>query len=152
MVRQVPCEMAVEISVIIPAYNEKRYLPRLLTDVARAKQRYRRGTNAIEVVVADNGSTDGTVQTADQFGCRVAPVIPRRIGAVRNGGARVAVGRIVAFVDADTQIHPETFNAIDDYFADDIRVVGVTGVLPERRSFGIDLTWLMLGLITALLY
>ena len=42
--------MAVDISVIIPAYNEKRYLPRLLSDVARARQRYRRGTDAIEVV------------------------------------------------------------------------------------------------------
>ena len=70
---------------------------------------------------------------------------------MRNGGARAAQGRILAFVDADTRINPETFNAIDDYFAGDVRVVGATGILPERRSVGIDLTWLILGLTTMLL-
>jgi glycosyltransferase involved in cell wall biosynthesis len=143
--------MTVEISVVVPAFNEERCLPRLLDDIAQAKQRYRRGANAVEVVVADNGSTDATARIAEQHGGRVVSVIPRRIGAVRNGGARAAQGQILAFVDADTRLHPETFNAIDNYFADGTRVVGATGILPERRSLGIDLTWLMLGLTSALL-
>ena len=36
----------------------------------------------------------------------------RRIGAVRNAGAAVAGGAVVAFIDADSEIHPETFNVI----------------------------------------
>ena len=140
-----------EISVVIPTFNESRYLPRLLAGVEQARSRYRRGIDTIEVIVADNGSTDDTVAIAKAHGCLVAPVAKRIIGAVRNGGAQVARGNIVAFVDADTQIHTETFNAIDDYFAPGTRIVGVTGARPERRSRGIDVTWGILGTLTVLL-
>ena len=143
--------MRVSISVIIPAYNEERSLPRLLSDIAAAKTRYRRGADAIEVIVADNGSSDNTTTIAAAWGARVVTVTLRRIGAVRNGGAAASVGDILAFVDADTRIHPETFNAADDFFANDSKVVGATGILPERRSLGIDTTWLMLAVTTALL-
>src|SRR5262252_8697986 len=75
------------LSVIIPAYNEEKYLPRLLAGIAAARARYRRGAGAVEVVVADNGSTDATAEVAEARGCRVVPVSKRVIGAARNGGA-----------------------------------------------------------------
>jgi glycosyltransferase involved in cell wall biosynthesis len=143
--------MPVEISVVIPAFNEERCLSRLLDDIAEARRRYRLGSENIEVIIADNGSTDGTVSIAVAHGCTVAPVTKRVIAAVRNGGARAARGNFVSFVDADTQLHPETFNAIDDYFADGTRILGVSGALPERRSLGIDVTWGILGSLTVLL-
>ncbi|MDQ6827645.1 MAG: glycosyltransferase [Gemmatimonadota bacterium] len=59
---------AIGISVIIPAYNEERFLPRLLADIADARARYRPGTESIEVIVADNGSTDGTIDAAESYG------------------------------------------------------------------------------------
>jgi glycosyltransferase involved in cell wall biosynthesis len=143
--------MSVTISVVIPAYNEELTLPRLLSDIATAKSSYRRGPEAVEVIVADNGSTDKTHTIAATSGARVVNVALRRIGAVRNGGAAASVGGLLAFVDADTRIHPETFNAIDDLFANGSYVVGASGILPERRSLGIDATWLMLAVTTALL-
>jgi glycosyltransferase involved in cell wall biosynthesis len=133
------------ISVVIPAYNEERYLPRLLATLQVA-----RGSRPdIEVIVADNGSRDGTVAIARASGCRVVHAIPRRIGAVRNAGAREARGAILAFVDADFQVHPASFTAIDAFFADPRCMAAMSGAVPERRSLPIDLSWLMLGALTA---
>ena len=78
-------------SVIIPAYNEERYLPRLLDSIEVARANYSGGRDQIEVVVADNASTDRTAEVASEHGARVVHVAKRRIGAARNGGARTAL-------------------------------------------------------------
>ena len=101
------------ISLIIPARNESLWLPSLLDSVDVATARYCRGPGAVEVIVADNVSTDETAEIARSRGCRVVSVEKRVIGAVRNGGARAAAGEIFAFVDADSRIHPATFDVID---------------------------------------
>ena len=131
-------------SLIIPAYNEEAYLPRLLDTVDRARERYRAGAGAIEVIVADNASTDGTARIAHARGCRVMAVGKRVIGAARNGGARAARGEILAFIDADSQIHPETFNEIDRILAGGDVIGGTTGVRFERRSPGLACTYALL--------
>lgn len=133
-----------DISLIIPAYNEAGFLPRLLDTVAVARARYRGGADAIEVIVADNSSTDDTAALARSRGCLVATVITRRIGAVRNGGAALATAPIICFVDADMQIHPDSFNAIAGAMRDGKVVGGATGVTLERWSAGIAITFAMI--------
>jgi glycosyltransferase involved in cell wall biosynthesis len=128
-------------SLIIPAYNEEGYLPRLLDTVDAARAQYRHGADAVEVIVADNASTDGTAKIAEERGCRVAYVEKRMIAASRNGGASVARGRIFGFIDADSQIHPDTFNAIEDALATGKYVGGATGVKLERMSLGIAVAY-----------
>jgi glycosyltransferase involved in cell wall biosynthesis len=128
------------LSLIIPARNEEFYLPRLLDTVDLARTRFRGGSDAVEVIVADNVSTDRTADIARQRGCRVVCVEKRVIAAARNGGARAARGEILAFADADNRIHPETFNAIDALMASGRVVAGATGVRLERLSVGIALT------------
>ncbi len=134
-------------SLIVPARNEERYLPRLLDTVDAARARFRGGPDAVEVIVADNASTDYTAQIARRRGCRVVTVEKRVIGAVRNGGARAARGEILAFVDADTRIHPETFNAIEQELASGRVVGGASGVRPERLSPGVAATEALLLLL-----
>ena len=129
------------VSLVIPAYNEARYLPRLLESVTVARKNYRRGADDVEVVVADNQSNDGTAAIARERGCAVVQIAERRIASVRNGGAEAAVGEILCFVDADSKIHPETFNAIEDALATGRVVAGATGVFMERWSLGIAATW-----------
>jgi glycosyltransferase involved in cell wall biosynthesis len=131
------------ISLVIPAYNEAELLPRLLDSVEAARGRFRHGLAAIEVIVADNRSTDATATIARERGCTVVPVEKRCIGAVRNRGAAAARGELLAFVDADARLHPDTFNAIDAAMASGRFVAGATGVRMERWSPGIVAAWIM---------
>ena len=128
-------------SLVIPAYNEERLLGRLLDSVDVARAAFGPG-EAIEVIVADNMSTDRTAQIAAERGCRVVTARKRVIAAVRNAGACAARGQILAFVDADTQVHPRTFVAIDRALATGRVVAGATGARLERWSLGIALTYL----------
>ena len=76
--------MGVRFSVVIPARNEEAYLPRLLETVEAARTSYEGGPETIEVIVADNVSTDRTASLARSKGARVVSVGKRVIGAVRN--------------------------------------------------------------------
>jgi len=131
----------IRFSLVIPAHNEERLLPRLLDSVEVAREQWRGGSAAIEVIVADNVSTDRTAEIARARGCKVVRVEERRIASVRNGGAAVAGGEILCFIDADSEVHPETFNAIEDSLATGRVVAGATGVRMERWSLGIAVTW-----------
>jgi len=126
------------ISLVIPAYNEAQLLPRLLDSIDVARGHF---AGEVEVIVADNGSTDDTAAIARTRGCVVATVAKRMIAAARNGGAAVATAPVLCFVDADMQIHPDTFTAIATAMADSRFIGGATGVTMERWSAGIALTY-----------
>jgi glycosyltransferase involved in cell wall biosynthesis len=131
------------ISVIIPCYNEATLLPRQLTTIDTARRAFSGGRERVEVIVSDNASTDDTAAIAVARGCRLASSTIRRIGAVRNAGAAVARGAVVAFIDADSAIHPETFNVIAAFMNRPDVVGGTTGATMERWSAGIALTYAM---------
>ncbi len=128
-------------SIIIPAYNEEQYLPRLLDSIDVARSNYSSGAAAVEVIVADNDSTDRTAEIATAHGARVVRVEKRRIAAARNGGGYAARGEIVCFIDADSAVHPQTFNAIDSAISGGRVVGGSTGLTLERKSFGLMVTY-----------
>jgi len=132
-----------KLTVIIPAYNEEKYLPRLLDSIAVARANYSGGADQIEVIVADNDSTDRTAEVAAARGARVIHVAKRRIAAARNGGARAARGEILCFIDADSAIHPQTFDAVDNAMKTGRYVWGVTGAKMERMSFALFITYWM---------
>lgn len=131
-------------SLIIPAYNEEAYLPALLNSVKTARAYYAGGPEAIEVVVADNDSSDATADLARSSGCRVVQEEKRVIAAVRNAGARNANGHVLVFVDADNIMHPDTFNAIDKSLSTGKVVAGTTGVKMQRMSVGIAVTYALM--------
>jgi glycosyltransferase involved in cell wall biosynthesis len=87
------------LSIVIPAYNEALLLPatlRALKDAVAALHL------PAEIIVVDDGSTDGTAEVARGFGARVVPVALRHIAGARNAGGRAAAGDLLIFVDADT--------------------------------------------------
>lgn len=131
------------ISLVIPAYNEARMLPRLLMSVAIARS-FMRAPDILEVIVADNASTDETAAIAQAHGARVVAVEQRCIAAARNGGAAEARGEIIAFVDADMVIHPQSFAAIAERMQDPRVLGGATGVRLDRMSLGLALTFAMM--------
>jgi glycosyltransferase involved in cell wall biosynthesis len=128
-------------SIIIPAYNEEQYLPRLLDSIDAARSNYSGGAEAVEVVVADNDSSDRTAEIAAARGARVIRVEKRRIAAARNGGGHAARGEIICFIDADSAVHPQTFNAIEGAIASGRYVGGSTGLTLERKSLGLLVTY-----------
>ena len=128
-------------SIIIPAYNEEQYLPRLLDSIDVARTDYSGGAEAIEVIVADNDSSDRTAEIAAARGARVVKVEKRRIAAARNGGGHAALGEIVCFIDADSAVHPQTFDAIDSAISGGRYVGGSTGLRLERKSVGLLVTY-----------
>ncbi len=89
----------VRLSVIIPALNEAEHLPTLL----EALKNQTRPPD--EIIVADAGSTDGTVELAQARGARIIPGgMP---GPGRNAGARAARGDLLLFLDADVVPPPD---------------------------------------------
>jgi len=133
--------MPPRISLVVPAHNEQAFLPQLLDSIDAAREAHRGDAGAIEVIVADNASTDETAKIAVERGCRLVSVPKRVIAAARNGGAAAARGELLAFVDADSRIHPETFNVLEDALASDKIVGGATGVGFDRWSFGLAATY-----------
>ncbi len=129
-------------SIIIPAYNEALLLPRLLDSIETAAANY--GRNEVEIIVADNISTDSTREIAYSKGCRIVSVEKRRIAAARNGGANAASGEILCFIDADSALHPNTFYKIDEAMRNDRFIAGATGVFLERLSIGLIATYIMM--------
>jgi len=84
---------------VVPAWNEAGYLGATLASIHAAARAL--GID-YEIVVADDGSTDATVEIARLGGANVVTVAHRQIAATRNAGARTARGERLVFVDADT--------------------------------------------------
>jgi glycosyltransferase involved in cell wall biosynthesis len=87
-----------ELSVVMPCLNEARTIG---ICIRKAQDSFERIGIAGEVVVADNGSTDGSQQIAEELGARVVPVMTRGYGAALTGGIAAARGRWVIMGDAD---------------------------------------------------
>src|SRR5688572_22390969 len=137
---------APRLSLVIPAWNEAERLPRLFDSVDAARARWRAAggrDDEIEVILADNASTDATAAIGIARGARVVAVAERRIASARNGGAAVARGELVAFVDADSVLHPDVLLAADAAMRDPRTLGGASGVTMERWSPGIVLTYAM---------
>lgn len=89
------------LSLIVPAHNEARLLGATLGALHAAA---RACTDAYEILVIDDASTDRTGAVAAEAGARVLRVEHRHIAATRNAGARAAAGDVLVFVDADTLV------------------------------------------------
>src|SRR5687767_1303804 len=109
-----------DLSIVIPAYNEEKYLPQTL----EALQTALRSIVDQEIIVVDNASTDATREIAAGFaGVKVVDEPERNIGAARNAGARASTGEAIVFLDADTLVRPGVFEKIIDTL-DDPRYLG----------------------------
>jgi glycosyltransferase involved in cell wall biosynthesis len=91
------------LSIVVPAYDEERWLGPTLAALHVAA---RSAGVPYEIVVADDASSDGTPRVAREAGARVVEVAHRQIAATRNAGARAARGDLLLFVDADTLVTP----------------------------------------------
>jgi glycosyltransferase involved in cell wall biosynthesis len=93
-----PSTEALELSIVMPCLNEA---DTLAACVGKALRSLKEHNIAGEVIVADNGSTDGSVEIAQQAGARVVPVAAKGYGNALMGGIAAARGRFVIMGDAD---------------------------------------------------
>ncbi len=87
-----------ELSIVLPCLNEAETLPRCLE---KAKSFLRERNLSGEIIVADNGSTDGSAAIAVALGARLVRVPDRGYGHALRAGIRLARGRFVIMGDAD---------------------------------------------------
>lgn len=94
------------VSIIVPAFNAERFLPRTLASAQRQTH------PNLEIIVIDDGSTDGTRAIAEKVAAgdarvRVLTIENGGVALARNLGIDEARGEFVAFLDADDLWHPE---------------------------------------------
>jgi glycosyltransferase involved in cell wall biosynthesis len=102
------------VSVIIPAYNAYGFIGQAIESVIN--QDY----GKLEVIIIDDGSTDGTLEYARSFGDRIIVLEQANAGpaAARNHGVSVARGEFLAFLDADDVWVPGKLAAQVTYLVD----------------------------------
>ena len=91
-------EYGTDVSVVIPCLNEANSIG---ICVAKAIEAFRTAGLRGEVVVADNGSTDGSIEIAEKLGARVVRVEARGYGAALRVGIAAARGAFIVMGDAD---------------------------------------------------
>ncbi|WP_263261296.1 glycosyltransferase family 2 protein [Pseudomonas sp. RIT-PI-S] len=101
------------ISVVIPTYNYAHYLTRVLDSITSQVM------ENIEVIVVDDGSTDGTLELLRQYASRwpVVDVVTQSnagAGAARNAGIRRARGEYILPLDADDELTPTALAAFKE--------------------------------------
>jgi glycosyltransferase involved in cell wall biosynthesis len=97
-------EVPAYISAIMPAYNCRAFIERSLAPLLAMQER----GELCEIIVVDDGSTDGSAAAAASTGTRVIATGGRcGPGAARNLGARQAKGNILWFIDSDVVVHSD---------------------------------------------
>jgi len=141
------------IGVVIPALDEEQAIARVVGEIPDW---------ADEIVVADNGSRDGTARAAKEAGARVVREEERGYGAACQAGIRaLEAADIVVFLDGDYSDHPEEMAAIVDPIATGqvdlvigsrVRGKAARGSLTLQQRFGNWLACLLIGRLWGIIY
>ena len=100
------------LSVVVPAYNVEKYLPKCLDSLLATE-----GIEAAEIILIDDGSTDNSGQIAEDYSqkhanIRVIHKANEGPSAARNLGIKEATGRYISFVDSDDEVVPGLYKRI----------------------------------------
>lgn len=95
-----------KVSVIVPIYNIKQYLPRCIDSIRNQTM------EDIEIILVDDGSSDGSSELCDQYASadpriRVLHKENEGLSAARNDGIQMALADYIMFVDGDDCVEPE---------------------------------------------
>jgi len=129
-----------DISVVIPAYNEENNIERTLKALHEQ--------DPDEIIVVDNNSTDNTAKIARKYADKVLTQKKQGIAVSRNIGAANARNSIVTFIDADCIPGPTWARSVENAFTGN--TIGVVGpVIPQedtiKNALGFFLSWTVIS-------
>lgn len=108
------------VSVVIPAYNSEKSIGRCLKSIV--------GQKPLEVIVVDDGSTDGTAQIAKRYPVKlIQHAANKGLAAARNTGVEAARGDVILFIDSDCEAMPGLVKTIVENYSKGIDGVGGQG-------------------------
>lgn len=120
-----------KLSIVIPAYNEEKYLGKCLESVLREIEKSKR---EIEVIVVNNASSDKTKEVALLFkGVKVIDEQKKGLVWARQAGYLVSKGNIVANIDSDSWLSEQWIEKVFCEFEKNQKLVGLSGpyIYPE---------------------
>ena len=124
-----------QISVIVPAFNEEKLLGASLAEIQAAAAAFTRLGWEFELIVCDNNSTDRTADIARAAGARVVFEPVNQIARARNAGAAAAAGDWLIFVDADSHPSAELFADVAEQISSGKCLAGGTTVRFDDKKF-----------------
>ncbi len=125
------------ISVVIPAYNEERRIAYCLKSV------FNQTVKPFEVIVVDNNSTDKTAEIAREAGAKVIKEVRQGATFARNRGFDEAAGEVIARTDADTIVPRNWIETFNKHFEEDEKLDAISG----PAIFGINMFTPLLKII-----
>ncbi len=95
------------ISVVIPAHNEEKYVALAIASIKSSSYKN------IEIVVSCNACSDKTAAVAEKLGARTTITKKKGVSLARNRGRQEAKGKIICFLDADSQVAPDLLTKVN---------------------------------------
>lgn len=113
------------LSVVIPAYNEEKYIGKCLESVLKESSGF---PARVEIIVVNNASTDKTGEVARSFpGVRVVDETRKGLVRARQTGYEASRGELVANVDADTLLPEGWMKTVFEEFSNNQKLVALSG-------------------------
>lgn len=116
------------VSVIVPAYNEEKFIKRCLNSLLNQdlpKDKY-------EIIVVDNNCIDKTIAIASSMNVGIIRETEQGLVHARIRGIKEAKGEIIAFLDADSKASPKWLKRMIKVYQKDNNVVGVAQLIDYR--------------------
>lgn len=122
----------INLSIIIPVKNEALNLKACLSSIRAANSAHL----SYEILVIDNGSDDATVSIAKEYKATVHIVPDVTVAGLRNFGAEISSGEILAFIDADCTVDTGWFDSLAPYLSTDaVKVFGCPPGIPKKSTW-----------------
>ena len=118
------------ISVIIPAYNEEKFLPACLESISKQTL----AKNEYEVIVVDNASTDKTAEIAKRYPVKLVQEPRQSVVLARQKGVDESHGEIIVSADADTTYPTMWLERIKFDFINQSKIIAVVGWIYYKNS------------------
>ena len=133
-----------KISLIVPAYNEEKYIGACLDSATKNSN-----GKLFEIIVVNNASTDRTEEIVKKYkDIRVVQENNKGVTRARQRGFIESSGNILAFIDADTKMPPGWIEQVIDEFEKDKNLVCLSGPyvfydIPLWKSFLVKIFWIL---------